>query len=74
MKFTTKDRDNDRWIESCAIKFKGAWWYTQCHTSNLNGRYLRGVQSSFADGVNWVTFRGYHYSLKITEMKIRPSN
>ena len=73
MPFTTRDQDNDIWRDhNCAIKFKGAWWYKRCHQSNLNGLYLRGNHSSFADGVNWKDWKGHHYSLKRTEMKMRP--
>ena len=74
MPFTTRDQDNDKSPTNfnCAIKFKGAWWYTRCHKSNLNGLYRRGNHSSYADGVNWLHWRGYHYSLKRTEMKMRP--
>ena len=73
MPFTTKDQDNDpHGGENCANKFKGAWWYKNCHQSNLNGLYLRGNHSSYANGVNWKDWKGYHYSLKRTEMKIRP--
>ncbi|XP_076063344.1 microfibril-associated glycoprotein 4-like [Oratosquilla oratoria] len=71
-KFTTHDNDNDVAGENCAISYKGAWWYTQCHNSNLNGKYLKGVTESFADGVVWQHWRGYHYSLRTVEMKIRP--
>ncbi|XP_041372730.1 fibrinogen C domain-containing protein 1-like [Gigantopelta aegis] len=71
--FTTKDSDHDIWNANCAQKFRGAWWYTNCHSSNLNGAYLRGNQSTYADGVNWKTFSGYYYSLKYSAMKIRPS-
>ena len=73
MPFTTKDQDNDHHGDyNCAIKYEGAWWYERCHRSNLNGLYLRGQHSSFANGVNWKHWKGQHYSLKRTEMKIRP--
>ena len=70
--FTTKDQDNDTWSSNCAVKYKGAWWYTSCHASNLNGVYHHGKHSSYADGVNWSSWKGNHYSAKRAEMKIRP--
>ena len=74
MKFSTKDRDNDRKSDySCAQDYKGAWWYKRCYDSNLNGLYLRGHHTSYADGVNWYHWRGHYYSLQKTGMKIRPS-
>jgi hypothetical protein len=73
MKFTTKDVDNDRNPKvQCSQTFKGAWWYNKCHYSNLNGQYLAGHHDSNADGVNWRDFKGYKYSLKTSEMKVRP--
>ncbi|XP_028397795.1 ficolin-2-like [Dendronephthya gigantea] len=72
MKFSTKDVDNDlRGDGECANIFKGAWWYQHCHASNLNGQYLAGAHTSYADGVNWHAFKGHHYSLKTTEMKVQ---
>nr|XP_060626310.1 veficolin-1-like [Anolis sagrei ordinatus] len=71
--FSTRDRDNDGHESgSCAVLYKGGWWYSQCHTSNLNGLYLRGEHTSYANGINWVAGKGHHYSYKYAEMKIRP--
>lgn len=72
--FTTKDQDNDSYrSRNCAVWFKGAWWYGPgCHYSNLNGVYHNGKHSSHADGVNWYHWKGFNYSVKRAEMKIRP--
>ena len=74
MQFSTKDNDNDTGGGNCSKQYKGAWWYSSCHKANLNGLYLNGSHSSYADGVNWGPFRGYEYSLKRTEMKIKPKS
>ena len=74
MKFSTQDRDNDAWSGHCAQRYKGAWWYRHCHVSNINGRYLFGDHSSYANGVNWYYWKGHYYSFKFTEMKIRRKN
>ncbi|XP_076063333.1 microfibril-associated glycoprotein 4-like isoform X1 [Oratosquilla oratoria] len=72
-KFTTHDSDNDGHGENCAVDYKGAWWYAKCHSTNLNGKYLKGLTESLADGVTWSSWRGQQYSLRSVEMKIRPS-
>ena len=59
MKFTTKDSDNDVFAKNCAVIYKGAWWYKKCHASNLNGLYLFGNHTSYADGVNWYHWLGH---------------
>ena len=71
--FSTFDHDRDTLEDgSCAIMFKGGWWYKRCHRSNLNGLYLAGWHNdTYAKGVNWYIWTGYFYSLKKTEMKIR---
>ena len=72
IKFTTQDSDNDTYKDgNCAALYKGGWWYYACHASHLNGLYLAGTHSSYANGVNWYHWKKYHYSLRSTEMKTR---
>ena len=56
MAFSTKDRDNDRDSNNCAVRWTGAWWYKNCHYSNLNGKYL-GAKRDIR-GIRWAAFRG----------------
>ncbi|KAH3785421.1 hypothetical protein DPMN_163509 [Dreissena polymorpha] len=67
--FSTVDNGPSR---TCAKDYKGGFWYGTCHNVNINGLYLKGKHGTYADGVIWKDFKGYHYSLKFTEMKIRP--
>ena len=72
MAFSTKDRDNDGWRNNCAVVYrKGAWWYSSCGYSNLNGKYLGDRTSN--QGVSWYHWKNRNLSLKFTEMKLRPS-
>ena len=72
MAFSTKDRDNDGASSfDCATNYHGAWWYGDCHYSNLNGQYLG--DKSDDRGARWDTFRGF-LSLQSTEMKLRSSS
>src|SRR6218665_509753 len=68
--FSTKDVDNDGYDGNCAQLFRGAWWHGACHYSNLNGLYLRGSHTTYADGIEWYQWLGHYYSLKTTAMKI----
>ena len=73
MKFSTKDKHHSPVSHNCAERYDGAWWYRDCHRSNLNGLYhSSGAITTFANGIDWKTWRGHYYSLKFTEMKVRP--
>ena len=68
--FTTYDQDHDEvGAFNCAELYQGAWWYRACHHANLNGKYGR---SDFGVGINWYQWRGHEFSLKKSEMKLRP--
>nr|XP_039258025.1 ryncolin-1-like [Styela clava] len=69
--FTTKDADRDTASDNCAVTFKGAFWYGACHATNLNGLYIKGGNAKYGISVVWKTWKGYEYSLKFVEMKMR---
>ena len=71
-KFSTKDQDNDRSNLNCAIKDHSGWWFDACSWTNLNGHYFTTSYSPDEDGITWYDFRGWTYSLKVAQMKIRP--
>ncbi|XP_060085900.1 microfibril-associated glycoprotein 4-like [Ylistrum balloti] len=70
-RFSTYDRDYDVCSCNCAWSYKGGWWYAACHRANLNGLYLNGHVSSYANGVVTYSFKGFYYSLKTTTMMVR---
>ncbi|XP_015677833.1 tenascin-X, partial [Protobothrops mucrosquamatus] len=69
--FSTRDRDPNRVIIPCAISYRGAWWYRNCHYTNLNGLYANNRDHQ---GVNWFNWKGFEFSIPFTEMKLRPSS
>uniref|UniRef100_A0A3Q2TA04 Fibrinogen alpha chain n=1 Tax=Fundulus heteroclitus TaxID=8078 RepID=A0A3Q2TA04_FUNHE len=80
MKFSTMDKDNDGWGESCAEAYGSGWWYNSCQSANLNGNYYKGSYDpqtntpyKTANGVVWATFKPATYSLKTARIFIRPA-
>jgi len=55
---------------NCAAIHRGAWWHNTCHYSNLNGVYNNTADHQ---GVNWYHCLSWNYSLRFSEMKIRPA-
>uniref|UniRef100_A0A8C1WBP7 Zmp:0000000846 n=1 Tax=Cyprinus carpio TaxID=7962 RepID=A0A8C1WBP7_CYPCA len=69
--FSTYDNDNDIAVTNCALSYKGAFWYKNCHRVNLMGKY---GDSSHSKGINWFHWKGHEHSIPFAEMKIRPVN
>ncbi|XP_022094464.1 uncharacterized protein LOC110981295 isoform X2 [Acanthaster planci] len=76
MPWSTLDRDNDKDARQCAQVMRGAWWYNNCQTSNLNGPYVEypGYLSTNGQGIIWSSWPGQDDSLAKVQMKIRPTN
>lgn len=75
-KFSTSDSDNDSQNGNCATIFTygGAGWYNNCYHANPNGHYLQGDTDNKHGGIVWYEWHRFFYSLRVIEMKIRPSN
>ncbi|XP_068190375.1 tenascin-like isoform X2 [Antennarius striatus] len=69
--FSTYDNDNDIAVTNCALSYKGAFWYKNCHRVNLMGKY---GDTSHSKGINWFHWKGHEHSIQFAEMKIRPAN
>ncbi|XP_042539771.1 tenascin-X isoform X1 [Dipodomys spectabilis] len=67
--FSARDRDPNNLLISCAVSYRGAWWYRNCHYANLNGLYGSVVDHQ---GVSWYHWKGFDFSVPFTEMKLRP--
>nr|XP_034968698.1 tenascin isoform X1 [Zootoca vivipara] len=67
--FSTYDKDHDAAITNCALSYKGAFWYKNCHRVNLMGRY---GDNNHSQGVNWFHWKGHEHSIQFAEMKLRP--
>ncbi|XP_065886147.1 fibrinogen-like protein A [Dysidea avara] len=69
MKFSTKDRDNDKWGSNCAVNDAGGngggWWYNACSNIRLNHQY-KSTYSLYVSS-KW-------RALSFVEMKIRPKS
>ena len=69
MKFSTKDRDNDRSGSHCAVKHHGSnaggWWYNSC--SNLHPNHQYNSTYSMYLSSKW-------YALPFIEIKIKQSD
>ena len=70
-RFSTRDNDNDVWYKNCAQYFTGAWWYKDCYSSNLNGRYFNTSTDNY-QGIWWSSWKPT--TLQFTEMKTRRNN
>ena len=68
MKFSTDDVDNDLDPQnSCALRYKGAWWYKRCLPSQFNVPYPSGEELKSSDK------EGNQLSFMYSEMKLHKS-
>ena len=68
--FTTRDHDNDSSASNCAISHKGAWWYSDCINSNLNGVFPRDSRDD-STLISWLCCSKSQYGgIIFTEMKL----
>ncbi|XP_069138826.1 microfibril-associated glycoprotein 4-like [Argopecten irradians] len=72
--FSTYDRDNDQYDTNCAKGCHGAWWYTECFESSLNGGHIQYDGHEDWKGIIWWFFPvpdKYNHPIKKTKLMIR---
>ena len=73
-KFSTKDKDNDSWLNGeCAKQRWSGWWHNICGGSSLNGQYFPYEERNNPGrgGIRWNIAEGPDYSFKFSKMKIK---
>ena len=78
-RFSTPDRDNDATNNPnhlsghCAVYYHGPWWHNNCYYSLLTGKYYTsGGPWPIPYGIIWSSWKGFYYSLRYADMKVRP--
>ena len=73
-RFSTPDRDNDISPAHCTTVTHAPWWHDDCYYAILTGKYYAspGPRSLEPLGIVWYHWKGWHYSLRAADMKIRP--
>ena len=72
-RFSTPDRDNEVFSGNSAVINYKSWWYGPGYYSLLTGKYFTsGPRTSLPHGIIWYSWKGWEYSLRAAEMKIRP--
>uniref|UniRef100_A0A3P8VY52 Angiopoietin-like 4 n=1 Tax=Cynoglossus semilaevis TaxID=244447 RepID=A0A3P8VY52_CYNSE len=76
--FSTSDQDNDRKKDyNCAKQLTGGWWFSNCGSSNLNGRYFQSpppkLRHQRKQSIFWKSWRGRYYPLKSSLMMVAPA-
>ncbi|XP_022790925.1 angiopoietin-related protein 1-like [Stylophora pistillata] len=73
MSFTTRDRDNDiAKGGNCGLRYKGGWWYSNCHAANPNGLYQE-IRDSVVYGIGRISepdLRAVNFADKIEGQKL----
>ncbi|KAH3841694.1 hypothetical protein DPMN_115167 [Dreissena polymorpha] len=70
--FSTFDRDNDQTYGCCACYYAGGWWFDNCFSAHLNGKYFKKKESvTYGNGIQWYTITRGNTSLKFVQMSMR---
>ena len=76
MKFSTHDVDNDMSASHCAGIYQSGWWFNDCTASNLNGHFVRALDTSGQRDTSvpsiWWKYDFDQTAFKFADMKLYP--